>query len=319
MEESNDGFRILFVNHKSKTTTFDIPPKRRPTEKACRIKQLPHYIALLKSLTKFVERHNNESSTLEKYIILQNHAMIKRECEQSEESSSLFQELETHVLNSSHIVLTTLGSAGSRAIEAASKFEVIVIDEAAQSSEMSTLLALQLGSSHAILVGDPQQLPATIFSMSGRNNKYDRSLFQRLEECRHPVVMLNTQYRMNPMISEFPRHIFYKGTLTDGPNVQASNFGGDLKDRIAIQFPHFKPFTIFDLDSREEREGTGLSNMHEAQLAVHLYMSLDNQIDGLISKSRVAVITPYAQQTQLLHKLFEDALGASYSARVEIR
>ena len=27
---------------------------------------------------------------------------------------------------------------------------------------------LQLGSSHAILVGDPQQLPATIFSMSGK-------------------------------------------------------------------------------------------------------------------------------------------------------
>ena len=27
---------------------------------------------------------------------------------------------------------------------------------------------LQLGSSHAILVGDPQQLPATIFSMTGK-------------------------------------------------------------------------------------------------------------------------------------------------------
>jgi hypothetical protein len=33
------------------------------------------------------------------------------------------------------------------------------------------------------LVGDPQQLPATIFDISGRNSKYDRSLFQRLEEA----------------------------------------------------------------------------------------------------------------------------------------
>jgi senataxin len=45
-------------------------------------------------------------------------------------------------------------------------------------------------------VGDPQQLPATIFSMSGRTTKYDRSLFARLEEAGHAVHMLNTQFRM---------------------------------------------------------------------------------------------------------------------------
>ena len=42
-------------------------------------------------------------------------------------------------------------------MESAQKFEVVVIDEAAQSSEPATLVALQLGSSHAVLVGDPQQ------------------------------------------------------------------------------------------------------------------------------------------------------------------
>ena len=60
---------------------------------------------------------------------------------------------------------------------------------------------LQLGSSHAILVGDPQQLPATIFSMSGRNTKYDRSLFARLEEAGHAVHMLDTQFRMVSSLS----------------------------------------------------------------------------------------------------------------------
>jgi senataxin len=184
---------------------------------------------------------------------------------------------------------------------------------------MSTLLALQLGSSHAILVGDPQQLPATIFNQSGRSSKYDRSLFQRLEGCGHPVVMLNTQYRMHPVISEFPRHIFYKGMLLDGPNVQVSEFGGNLKIPINKKFPHFKPLTILDLDSREVREGTGLSNMQEAQLVLHLYLSLDKESDGVLAESRVAVITPYSQQSLLLHKLFEDAFGASYSKRVEIR
>jgi senataxin len=123
---------------------------------------------------------------------------------------------------------------------------------------------------------------------------------------------------MHPMISEFPRHIFYEGMLADGPNVQTSNFGDKLIS-ISKNFPHFKPLTILDLDSREEREGTRLSNMHEAQLVLHLYLSLDRKSDGLLAKSRVAVITPYAQQTLVLHRLFNDTFGSSYLDRVEIR
>ena len=237
----------------------------------------------------------------------------------NEADDSVSSLLQTHVLNSTHIVLTTLGSAGGWAIESANKFKVVVIDEAAQSAEPSTLVALQLGSSHAILVGDPQQLPATIFNVSGRSSKYDRSLFQRLEEAGHYVHLLNTQYRMNPVISEFPRHIFYEGMLLDGPNVQEPDFGGNLKTAIKYKFPHVQPFTIFDLDSKEERDGTSLSNKAEAQLVLQLYQSLDKETDGMLAKSRVAVITPYSQQSSLLHRLFNETYGAAYPSRVEIR
>ena len=136
--------------------------------------------------------------------------------------------LESHVLNSVHMVMTTLGTAGSRTLEAADKFEVVVVDEAAQSVEPSILSALQLGSRQCVLVGDPQQLPATIFNVSGRSSKYDRSLFQRLEEAGQEVFMLNEQYRMHPQVSHFPRHIFYKSELLDGPNVKAPNYGNPL-------------------------------------------------------------------------------------------
>jgi len=302
--------RVLFVNHKSKTTTFDIPPKVRPTETPCIIQKMPHWVSLLKSLTKYVERHNNESSSLEKYIILQNAAKAKIETGASCSDESASALLETHVLNSTHIVLTTLGSAGGRAVESANKFKVIVIDEAAQSAEPSTLVALKLGSKHAILVGDPQQLPATIFSVSGRHTKYDRSLFQRLEECGHDVHLLNTQYRMNPVISEFPRHIFYKGMLEDGPNVKQSDFGGKLKLIIRAKFPYVQPFNIFDLDSKEERDGTSLSNKTEAQLVLQLYRTLDREADGLLAKTRVGILTPYSQQSSLLHGLFQLSYGA---------
>jgi senataxin len=125
--------RVLFINHKTKTATYDIPPKVRPNglETPCTIQKMPHYVSLLKSLTKYVERHNNESSNLEKYIILQNSANANMEGGPSSSSDeSVSSLLETHVLNSSHIVLTTLGSAGGRlAVESGNKFKVVVIDE----------------------------------------------------------------------------------------------------------------------------------------------------------------------------------------------
>ena len=307
--------RVVFVNHNKKTTTFDIPAPKQPHETACDITQMPHYRSLLKSLTKYVERHNNETSNLEKYIVIQNAATAKME---GQTDDSIVPQLETHVLNSSHIVLTTLGSSGGRAVESANKFKVVVIDEAAQSAEPSTLVALLLGSSHAILVGDPQQLPATIFSVSGRSTKYDRSLFQRLEEGGHKVHLLNTQYRMNPVISEFPRHLFYEGMLLDGPNVQQPDYGGNLKIIIRTKFPYIQPFNIFDLDSKEEREGTSLANKSEALLVLQLYRTLDRETDGLVAKSRVAIIAPYSQQVSLLHRIFSERYGTTYQSRVEI-
>lgn len=234
--------------------------------------------------------------------------------------ATLKQQIETHILDSVHIVLTTLGTAGSRALEAAAKFEVVVIDEAAQSVEPATLPALQLGSSHAILVGDPQQLPATIFSVSGKTTKYDRSLFQRLEEAGHKVHMLNIQYRMHPEISDFPRRIFYRGNLLDGPNVKAPDYGNPLRTAVTSKFKSFKPFTILDVESSEQREqgGTSLSNSTEANLALHLYKSLYDDVLGTISKSKVAIISPYTQQVNLLRRTFSAALGDGYEDKVEI-
>jgi superfamily I DNA and/or RNA helicase len=124
---------------------------------------------------------------------------------------------------------------------------------------------------------------------------------------------------MNPLISEFPRHIFYQNELVDGPNVQQSDFGGTLKSVIRAKFPYVQPFNIFDLDSKEKRDGTSLSNRYEAHLALQIYCTLDRESDGLLAQSRVAIITPYSQQTGLLRQLFEAKYGGSYPSRVEIR
>jgi senataxin len=304
--------RVYFVNHKEHTTTYDIPPPPEPGEAHFPATAMPDYRALLSRIVKLVESYFSVKTELERCTI------IRGGFEAGGNHFDLRCNMETHVLNSVHMVMTTLGSAGSRAMDSADKFEVVVVDEAAQSVEPASLSALQLGSRHVILVGDPQQLPATIFNVSGRGSKYDRSLFQRLEEAGQPVYMLNEQYRMHPKISHFPRQIFYGGALLDGPNVIKEDYGNPLRGIICQRVPSFQPFVVLDLDSREERGGTSLSNSTEAQLAVYLYSRLREASRGLSSQSKVAIITPYAQQSRLLKQYFSDALGPQFESLVEV-
>jgi senataxin len=303
---------VFFVNHKEQSTTFEVPPPPEPGETQFQANSMPEYRAYMARIVKLVENYFSVKTYLERCTI------VKGATDNGANHFEIQQNMENHVLNSVHIVMTTLGSAGGRALEGVDKFEVVVIDEAAQSVEPQSLSALQLGNRHAVLVGDPQQLPATIFNISGKNTKYDRSLFQRLEEAGEPVYMLNEQYRMHPKISHFPRHIFYDGTLLDGPNVKQRDYGNPLLGLVCRTVPKFHPFTIIDLDSSEERGGTSLANPDEAELAVYLYMQLKEVSRGLSTKSRVAVITPYAQQSKLLRRYFETALGPRYTDLVEV-
>lgn len=309
-DETGQG--IYFVNHKDKSTTNEVPPPPEPGETQFQATAMPEYRSFSSRVVKLVENYFSIKSSLERFTL------IKGSFEAGSNTFEVRRNLESHVLNSVHMVMTTLGTAGNRVLEAADKFEVVVVDEAAQSVEPATLSALQLGSRHAVLVGDPQQLPATIFNLSGRNSKYDRSLFQRLEEAGQPVYMLNEQYRMHPMISHFPRNIFYGGNLKDGPNVIKKDYGDPLRSIVCRDVRNFKPLVILDLDSREERQGTSLANSAEAKLAVFLYLELKRVSRGLSSKTKVAVITPYAEQMYLLRRSFRDALGPEFARYVEI-
>ena len=249
-EESFDETgRVYFVNHKEQRTTYDCPPPPEPGETQFPARSMPEYRAFMARIVKLVEAYFSVKSNLERSVI------IKGSLDVGSNHIAVRQALEGHVLNSVHMVMTTLGTAGNRVFEAADKFEVVVVDEAAQSVETATLAALQLGSRHCVLVGDPQQLPATIFNVSGRHSKYDRSLFQRLEEAGQQVYMLNEQYRMHPKISHFPRHIFYGGNLLDGPNVTNKGYGNPLLQRINFSVPSLQVNSSSKLDLlRPERK-----------------------------------------------------------------
>ena len=150
--------RVYFVNHQEKSTTFECPPPPEPDETSVQYKTMPEFRSATQQLVKLVHKFTSVKAKLDRYELL--HKVSNTSSKAMKAFENVKQQLETDILDSTHIVLTTLGTAGCRALEASAKFEVVVVDEAAQSVEPATLVALQLGSSHAILVGDPQQLPA---------------------------------------------------------------------------------------------------------------------------------------------------------------
>lgn len=96
------------------------------------------------------------------------------------------------------------------------KFDVAVIDECGQATELACWSALMAVSGEkCILAGDHRQLPPTIISEEAAKNGFDRSLMARVsEELGDAVVnMLTVQYRMNSEIMNWPSEHVYGGRL----------------------------------------------------------------------------------------------------------
>ena len=115
--------------------------------------------------------------------------------------------LRKELLSSCNIVLATLSGAGSKAfIEAVSRhenktnseFRAVIIDEACQSSEPESLIPFKFNPTAVVLVGDPKQLPVlTLSSSHNKDNIYERSLFERMQNLDWPTIFLREQYRMH--------------------------------------------------------------------------------------------------------------------------
>lgn len=225
--------------------------------------------------------------------------------------------LRMQILEEANIVCTTLSFSGSSAFTRLTrKFDVVVIDEAAQAVEPSTLVPLAHGGAKQVyLVGDPVQLPATVMSQRALGQGYSESLFKRLQTAGYPVHMLDTQYRMHPIIREFPSTNFYGGNLKDGPDMAT------VTQRPWHSSPAFQPLVFIDVKGTETvPEGSSsLVNEKEAEMVLQMYRELRHRHAALVgAKPSVAVISPYKAQVTLLRRLFKAALGDEAAKMVDI-
>ena len=90
------------------------------------------------------------------------------------------------------------------------RIDCLLIDEGAQALESEILIPFNLVPSNLIIIGDPNQLSATIMSSEIQSKQLGLSIMSRLnEKCDYPMSLLDTQYRMHKEIVEFPNRVFY--------------------------------------------------------------------------------------------------------------
>ncbi|CAN1292673.1 Helicase SEN1 [Linum perenne] len=259
--------------------------------------------ALLQNLAAAVENRDKVLVEIFRLLILESRFRNSGNFNLEEARASL----EASFANEAEIVFTTVSSSGRKLFSRLTHgFDMVVIDEAAQASEVGVLPPLALGAARCVLVGDPQQLPATVISKAAGTLLYSRSLFERFQQAGCPTMLLSVQYRMHPQIRDFPSRYFYQGRLTDSESVTK------LPDEVYYNDPLLRPYLFYDVThGRESHRGGSVSyqNIHEAQLCVQLYEHLVKTVRSLgIGRITVGIITPYKLQLKCLQQEFSEIL-----------
>ncbi|TYZ61511.1 hypothetical protein PybrP1_006835 [[Pythium] brassicae (nom. inval.)] len=207
------------------------------------------------------------------------------------------------IIEGAQVVFCTLSGAGSVAMcDFAQAFDALVIDEAAQAVEASTLIPFKFRPSRVVFVGDHQQLPATVVAKSLLDLGYDRSLFQRFVANGSRVFLLDRQYRMHPDIAAFPSQYFYKGRLVQDAKLR------DWTARLYHASRLFAPFVFFDVAAGQQSHVSGsksLRNLSEVDFVLLLVRKLLAQYPAVDWRKKIGVIAPYKQQVYELSARLE--------------
>ncbi|GMG40593.1 unnamed protein product [Ambrosiozyma monospora] len=201
------------------------------------------------------------------------------------------------------------------------KFPVVIMDEATQCSEPHAMVPLSApGVEKIVLVGDEKQL-----SIMSKVKPLEFSFFEkclRLLPDTKPI-MLNTQYRMHPKISEFPRLKFYNGLLKNGIS-EADRYDRDIKFPVSfydyggtnapMETKVKRQPKENNKEMRKKRKGGdveqqdgefSLVNYTEAELVTKIVHRLIFEME--ISPNRIGIMTSYSSQRDLLISMVDFA------------
>ena len=232
---------------------------------------------------------------------------IKRMGLGKEKSSSPFPntKLAREIIQAAEVVATTCSGAGDSVLKGLA-FPFVLVDEATQATEPTSLIPIVQQCLQLTLIGDPQQLAPTLTSANKPPEEPSSdvpppsqlavTLFHRLQRVL-PSFFLDKQHRMHPVLAEFPSQTFYEGRLKSAPSGAKQhplNIPWINQDRplVFIDVPAW-----IDAHFSESRVGTSYKNDAEGEVVVEVIKSL---INYQVSPLEIAILTPYTGQVQCI-------------------
>jgi ATP-dependent RNA/DNA helicase IGHMBP2 len=209
------------------------------------------------------------------------------------------------ILDSAAVICSTTTGIDSTLL-GPRRFDLVVIDEACQSTEPGCWIPLLRGD-RLVLAGDHCQLPPTVVSREAAAEGFGTSLFERLVDHYGPGIArrLTVQYRMHQAIMDFPSRELYDGQLEAHDSVREHRLC-DLPDVAASRLTDC-PLEFIDTagagyDEELEPDGESRGNRQEAELVARKVREL---LEAGITAAEIAVISPYAAQVRLLRELLD--------------
>ncbi|GAM29319.1 hypothetical protein SAMD00019534_124950 [Acytostelium subglobosum LB1] len=161
---------------------------------------------------------NDLKSMLKTETLSEDERTILQETIESIKSGSTIKRKD---LGKSRVVGATCNSSLFSSLDG-QEFPILFLDECSQMQEPLSLLPICRSKCHRLVaVGDPMQLEPTIHSKPSEQliksgGGLEKTLFVRLSAMNVKPILLRTQYRCHPVISNLSNHLFYSGMLNDG-------------------------------------------------------------------------------------------------------
>jgi predicted DNA helicase len=223
------------------------------------------------------------------------------------------------IIKNARIIMTTLASACSKVLED-EKFDVLIIDEACQSTEPECWMAIWKARK-VILVGDPHQLPPTILCNDAAKQGLQNTLFSRLLNVYGKKIekILTVQYRMHPEIMNWCNKLVYNNALFGIPKddwllCNMANVEKNDETLAPLVFVDTAGCDYWESLEQEdaktpksEQLDRGVSKWNEEEAKV-CFNYVKQLVSFGINKCQIAIISPYAAQVRHLKQLLGDDL-----------
>lgn len=236
------------------------------------------------------------------------------------------------LLRSRTLVCGTCVGIGVKHLSLAeSRFDWVIIDEAARSSPTELAIAMQIGR-RVLLVGDHRQLPpfydadhrkaiARALELSTASREFQnimRSDFERAFESPYGQLAsatLKTQYRMQPAIGDMVSEVFYDGVLETGKRPIPTHFD-HVPDCLKHVCTWLDTGALGDKAYHQSPKGSSsLINHTEADAIIQMLKEIEQRSefsDDLIDEMSqtqepaIGIICMYGEQKKLVRRKFAE-------------